>query len=77
MAAWLTIDNTGIDYPVMHYTDNIRSEQPSTGSFGWKFAFQLRNGTVCSYGGYTKDMTGLPEGFDIFYSAIPDVQEHQ
>ena len=24
MAAWLTIDNTGIDYPVMHYTDNIR-----------------------------------------------------
>lgn len=60
-----------------HYTDNTRSEQPSTGSFGWKFAFQLRNGTVCSYGGYTKDMTGLPEGFDIFYSAIPDVQEHQ
>ena len=24
MAGWLTIDDTGIDYPVMHYKDNIK-----------------------------------------------------
>ena len=53
-----------------HYTDNTETEAETTGSFGFKIALQIADGTVCSYGGYTKDMTGLPNGFDGIYATV-------
>lgn len=38
-------------------------EQESTGSFRWKLVFVLENGQTCVYGGYTGDMSNLPESF--------------
>ena len=37
-------------------------EEPTTGNFAWKLVFELDDGSRCAYGGYTQDMTHLPDG---------------
>ena len=39
-------------------------EPVTTGSLGWKLVIQLKDQTECVYGGYTRDMSNLPDGFD-------------
>ena len=38
-------------------------EESGTGSLSWKLVFELEDGTYCVYGGYTSDMTHLPETY--------------
>lgn len=54
-----------------HRYVNSTEEEETTGSLEWKIVFLLRDGTECVYGGYTRDMTNLPED----YSAVTDVFE--
>lgn len=46
-----------------HYYENS-GEQETTGSLRWKLVILLRDGTECAYGGYTKDMSTLPDNYD-------------
>ena len=39
------------------------NEIETTGSYAWKMVFLLSNGEQCVYGGYTQDMTSLPEDY--------------
>ena len=39
-------------------------EPETTGSLGWKLVIVLKDQTECVYGGYTRDMSNLPDGFD-------------
>lgn len=38
-------------------------EEPSTGSLRWKLVFEFDDDTACAFGGYTKDMTHLPDTY--------------
>ena len=40
------------------------TEAHTTGSLGWKIVFECSDGQICSYGGYTQDMTHLPDKFE-------------
>lgn len=35
----------------------------TTGSLGWKIVFECTDGSECVYGGYTRDMSNLPDHF--------------
>lgn len=52
-----------------HYYESS-DEQETTGSFGWKLVILLRDGTECAYGGYTRDMSTLPDQFDKLETAL-------
>lgn len=41
-----------------------KDEPETTGSFGWKLVILLRDQIQCTYGGYTRDMNNLPDGFE-------------
>lgn len=45
------------------------NEAETTGSYAWKLVFLLSDGTECVYGGYTRDMTTMPES----YSSVKDI----
>mgnify|MGYP001652672404 CR=1 FL=1 len=53
-------------------------EGPSTGSYYWILAFETKNGEFCTYDGFTRDMSHLPDGyydvkhiFDEIIASIP------
>ena len=56
-----TLKEAGISKWSHVYKD--RGNINTTGSFGWKLAIEQEGGNICYYGGYTKDMSVLPENF--------------
>lgn len=59
------------DLPNWQHSYKRDDEKETTGSYRWKMVFLLRDGTQCAYGGYTADMTTLPEN----YSAVKEILE--
>ena len=52
------------DYDIYSWDNYYEGEEkPSTGSLRWKIVFLCADGSACAYGGYTQDMTHLPENF--------------
>ena len=47
-------------------------EKPSTGSLRWKIVFVCADGSACAYGGYTNDMSHLPENFSDVRNVLLD-----
>ena len=57
-----------------HYYENSE-EKDTTGSLRWKLVILLRDGTECAYGGYTRDMSTLPDSFDKLRTALTEAAE--
>ena len=52
------------NYHVFQWDANYEGkEQDTTGSLRWKLVFEFKNGSYRSFGGYTKDMSHLPDNF--------------
>lgn len=58
------LKNLAADYNIYGW-DNYYGgdESETTGSLGWKLVFECSDGSECVYGGYTQDMTHLPDRF--------------
>lgn len=65
-----TLKEAGISKWSHVYKD--RGNVNTTGSFGWKLAIEQEDGSICYYGGYTKDMTALPENFTMVEDVLLD-----
>lgn len=50
-------------------------EEESTGSFSWKLVLKATSGEYCTYDGYTRDRSHLPDSFDDFLSGIQRITE--
>ena len=48
-------------------------ETKTTGSLGWKLVFECSDGSICTYSGYTQDMTHLPEKFSEVTNALTGI----
>lgn len=53
----------------------VEEEEESTGNFGWKIVIQTASGEYCTYDGYTRDGSNLPDSFNDFLSGIQRITE--
>lgn len=70
-----TLRNAGVSWWKHYYED--AAEQETTGSFAWKLVIEQENGPTCSYGGYTKDMSTLPQGFSDVDGLFTEITENR
>lgn len=67
------LNEAGVSSWNHYYEDG--DEPETTGSLRWKLVIVLKDGTICSYGGYTRDMSNLPENFSRLEEVFTEVAE--
>ena len=69
--ALLSLDK---NYHVFQWDENYEGEEKeTTGSLRWKLVFEFENGSYKSFGGYTKDMSHLPDNFAEVNNLIKEI----
>ena len=72
-----TLKKTAVDTEISSWQHKYEGgdEKETTGSYAWKMVFLLRDGRQCIYGGYTQDMTGLPEDYNTVVEIFESITE--
>ena len=71
------LTNLASEYGIYEWDNTYDGEEESgsTGSLRWKLVFECGDGSQCVYGGYTRDMTNLPERFNEIKKLLLSITE--